>query len=165
MEGTDFSGRLLLVSAKSVSQKRVGGVSNDRLIDTWNGEPLKGSYFPFVFWCTWTSRALLCQIIFLKLYFVWALCALLQGDLSCAALTLPQGGERQQMGLGQRADVSDSKRPGCWVEAASIRKLLFPWEPTNHWRKLKMSPLRNAIKSSKKLQLCRWCAAVCLFGC
>lgn len=70
MKGTDFSGRFLLVSAKSVSQKRVGGVSNDRLIDTWNGEPLKGSYFPFVFWRTWTSPALLCQIMFLKLYFV-----------------------------------------------------------------------------------------------
>lgn len=94
------------------------------------------------------------------------LCALFQVDLSCGVLTLgPLGWERQQMGLGQRADASDSKRPGCWVEAVSVRKLLFPREPTNHWRKLKMSPLRNAIKSSKKLQLCRWCAAVWLFGC
>lgn len=94
------------------------------------------------------------------------LCALFQVDLSCAVLTLgPLGWERQQMGLGQRADASDSKRPGCWVEAVSVRKLLFPGEPTNHWRKLKMSPLRNAIKSSKKLQSCRWCAAVWLFGC
>lgn len=102
MKGTDFSGRLLLVSAKSVSQKRVGGVSNDRLIDTWNGEPLKGSYFPFVFWCTWTSRALLCQIMFLKLYFVSALCALLQGDLSCAALTLfPREGRDSRWGQGR----------------------------------------------------------------
>lgn len=98
--------------------------------------------------------------------FFLVLCALFQVDLSCAVLTLGLlGWERQQMGLGQRADASDSKRPGCWVEAVSVRKLLFPREPTNHWRKLKMSPLRNAIKSSKKLQLCRWCAAVWLLGC
>lgn len=71
----------------------------------------------------------------------------------CSLSSGPRGGERQQMGSGQRPGAPDSKRPGCGVEAASIRKLLFPWEPTNHWRKLKMSPLRTAIKSSKKIAI------------
>lgn len=136
-----------------------------RMMDAWNGErpraPLSHPYFgalglPSPFVSNHISKRICCRR---------PLCTAPRGSQLCCLNSYPRGGERQQMGLGQRADASDSKRPGCWVEAASVRKLLFPWEPTNHWRKLKMSPLRSAIKSSKKLQLCRWCAAVCLFGC
>lgn len=69
------------------------------MIGTCTGEPLKGSNFPFVFGRTWTSPALLCQIVFLNLYFVGALRALLQVDLSCAALTLlPREGRDSRWG-------------------------------------------------------------------
>lgn len=148
----------------AVPAQRRGGVM---VMDTGGEEPLRGLHFPYV----------PCALGPLEPVCVWnhvskvAFCpSPLPTSPSraqlCSLNSSPWGGERQQMGLGQRPGVSDSQRPGCRVEAASIRKLLFPWESTNHWRKLKMSPLRNAIKSSKKkLQLCRWYAAACSFGC
>lgn len=98
-EGTNFGGSFLLVAARSVFPKSRGGGVEVLMIDAWNREPLKGLNFPCVFWCTWTSQALLCQIIFLNLYFVGALCALIQVDLSCAALTLlPREGRDSRWG-------------------------------------------------------------------
>lgn len=161
MKGTDCSGRFLLVSASVFPQGR--GWSCEWWMLATAG--LCSSSFPPVFPCTWTSRPFVSHHISELIFCRHPLCRAPRGSQLCCLCSAPWGGERQQMGLGQRADASDSKRPGCCGEAASVRKLLFPWEPTNHWRKLKMSPLRNAIKSSKKSRLCRWGAAVCLFGC
>lgn len=142
--------------------KAVGGVVNDGCLkQRASAAPLSHPYsgalgLPRPFVSHHISELIFCR---------HPLCRAPRGSQLCCLCSAPWGGERQQMGLGQRADASDSKRPGCCGEAASVRKLLFPWEPSNHWRKLKMSPLRNAIKSSKKSRLCRWGAAVCLFGC
>lgn len=104
-EGTTLGGSFLLVAARSVFPKSRGGGSggiNDRRME-WGAS--EGLEFP------------LCILVYLdfsspfvsnhisKLIFCWCpLCTYPSRSQLCCLNSPPQGGERQQMGLGQRAD-------------------------------------------------------------